>query len=197
MGNDRYMFQDSSLERRHLPEGERIFSQGDQADNAFIVAAGKIGIYKQVEERKVLLGSLRAGSLFGEMAVLDGAPRMASAVTLAPSTLIVIPGDAVRQKMGKADPFIRALVGILIDNLRNVHTAYMVRPRSIMDHASVLAEQADGLRHFVINNKDLENFTQLAETLDSLDRVVAEFRRLATDVPDRRDSMIPPGEQLR
>ncbi len=190
------MFQDTALERRHYPEGDRIFSQGDKADNAYIVASGKVGIYKHVEDRKVLLGSLKAGSLFGEMAVLDGAPRMASAVTLAPSTLIVIPGDAVRGKMEKADPFLRALVGILIDNLRNVHNAYMVRPRSLRDWTQVLAESAENLRHFVINAEGLENFAQVAAQLDQFDKLVAELGRLSELTPDRREDMIPPASKL-
>jgi len=190
------LMQDIQLERRHLPEGDLIFSQGQQADNAYILASGKISIFKIVEEKKVHLATLRPGALFGEMGVIDGAPRMASALTLAPSNLVVIPADLVGAKLAKADPFVRALITILIENLRNVHNAYIVKPRSVLDFHKLLTDNAEQLRHYVINAQHVEDFPALASALDNLDASIAALGEQARRQRDRREDVVPEGSKL-
>jgi len=185
------LLQDNQLERRHRPEGDLIFSQGQKADNAYILASGKVSIFKIVEEKKVHLATLRQGALFGEMGVIDGVPRMASALTLAPSNLVVIPAELVGAKLAKTDPFIKALITILMENLRNVHNAYIVRPRSVHDFYKLLSENAEQLRHYVINAQHVEDFPALASALDGLDSSIATLGKLAAEQNDRRESAVP------
>lgn len=190
------LMQDIQLERRHLPEGDLIFSQGQQADNAYLLASGKVSIFKMIEEKKVHLATLRPGALFGEMGVIDGSPRMASALTLAPSNLVVIPADLVGAKLAKADPFIRALITILIENLRNVHNAYIVKPRSVMDFHKLLTDNAEQLRHYVINAQSVEDFPALASALDNLDASIAALGEQAKRQRDRREDVVPEGSKI-
>ncbi|HVI51574.1 MAG TPA: cyclic nucleotide-binding domain-containing protein [Candidatus Sulfotelmatobacter sp.] len=190
------LLQDGQLERRRLPEGELIFSQGQKADNAYILASGKIAIFKMVEDKKVHLATLRPGALFGEMGVIDGAPRMASALTLAPSTLVVIPEELMGGKLAKTDPFVRGLITILMENLRNVHNAYIVRPRSVQDFHKLLLDNAEQLRHFAINAQHVEDFPALASALDGLDASIATLGEVAEKQLDRRQSSVPDDSSL-
>ena len=190
------LLQDNQLERRHLPEGDLIFSQGQKADNAYILASGKVSIFKIVEEKKVHLATLRQGALFGEMGVIDGVPRMASALTLAPSNLVVIPAELVGAKLAKTDPFIKALITILMENLRNVHNAYIVRPRSVQDFHKLLSENAEQLRHYVINAQHVEDFPALASALDGLDSSIATLGQLAAEQNDRRENAVPADSRI-
>ena len=66
--------------KKFLQEGDVLFREGDPGDAAFIVDSGLIGIYKVVEGEEIELGTLKAGELFGEMAIVDGSKRMAYAV---------------------------------------------------------------------------------------------------------------------
>ncbi len=71
------------LQERNLQPGQPIFNQGDKAFSCFIILAGSIEVQGNVDEegaRKRHLANLEAGSLFGEVALLDGGRRSASCV---------------------------------------------------------------------------------------------------------------------
>jgi CRP-like cAMP-binding protein len=74
---------DSGGASRHLvtyADGERIFSQGDRGDEMYIVQDGEVEIVLTADDGTVVsLVTLERGDFFGEMAVLEGAPRTASA----------------------------------------------------------------------------------------------------------------------
>ncbi len=63
----------------HMP-GEVIFEQGDTGDYAYVVQSGEVEIYQVnpdgVEE---VIAIVAQGQMFGELAILDDAPRSASA----------------------------------------------------------------------------------------------------------------------
>jgi CRP/FNR family cyclic AMP-dependent transcriptional regulator len=75
--------------------GTRIFQYGDPGDKLFIIMEGKVRIYREVsgmgEEALAVLG---AGEVFGEMALLDEAPRSAGAIAHERCRLLVITKDA-------------------------------------------------------------------------------------------------------
>ena len=61
---------------REFKAGEIIFKQGDPASEFFVIQSGKVDI--RVGNR--LLGTLSDHDIFGEMALIDAAPRSATAV---------------------------------------------------------------------------------------------------------------------
>src|SRR3984885_3908428 len=61
---------------REFKAGEVIFNQGDAAAEFFVIQSGKVAI--QLGNR--LLGTLGDHDIFGEMALIDPAPRSATAV---------------------------------------------------------------------------------------------------------------------
>lgn len=190
------MLRDPVLERRPFAAGETIFRQGEPGDAAYLVEKGRVAIYKHVEGRKIHLGTLNKGSIFGEMAVVDGSPRMASALALDACTLVRIPGNVVQDKMGRVDPFIRALIDILIENLRNVHAVYMTRPRSISDFVKVLEGHSDNLRQYV-NMVGMEELSdEMLRELGYLDATIKRLTELAARNAERRADVIPDADHL-
>src|SRR6202453_3874863 len=75
--------------------GTRIFQYGDPGDKLFIILEGKVRISREVagmgEEALAVLGP---GQVFGEMALLDEAPRSADARAHERCRLLVITKDA-------------------------------------------------------------------------------------------------------
>jgi CRP/FNR family cyclic AMP-dependent transcriptional regulator len=67
-------------------EGGVVFIKGDPGDNAYIVASGLI----EIRESGRVIERMGPGELFGEMAVVDSAPRSASAVAVGNTELLVI-----------------------------------------------------------------------------------------------------------
>ena len=64
--------------------GDGVFKEGDQSDFAFIIVSGRVELSKTVQGTEIFLAEIGPGDLFGEMGVIDGSPRSASAVALEP-----------------------------------------------------------------------------------------------------------------
>jgi CRP-like cAMP-binding protein len=85
---------------RDLPAGAVVFREGEQGDEMYVVVAGKVRISKQVpgvgEEALDILGP---GSHFGEMAMVDDAPRSADALAHTACALAVVKREDLDQLM--------------------------------------------------------------------------------------------------
>ncbi len=122
-------------------ESEIVFKEGDQGNSAFLVEYGTIEVSKTVDGEKVSLATLRQGEMFGEMALIDDSPRMASAQALENTSVVVIPRGIFDTKLGATDRFVSGLVHLLAANLRNVHQSYMRRARSVDDYLARISHR--------------------------------------------------------
>jgi CRP/FNR family transcriptional regulator, cyclic AMP receptor protein len=81
----------SYMTRRKVPRGKRIFAKGDPGTGLMGVLSGAIRIsIDSSAGKEVVLNVIRAGEIFGEIALLDGHPRTADAVAMTDCELIVI-----------------------------------------------------------------------------------------------------------
>jgi len=107
------------LNRRTFQAGDQIFCEGDRGDRAYIVQSGAVAIEKKRTDGSVrLLGKIPAGGIFGEMALVDNQPRMATARALVDCVCLMVPKALLEKKLDAADPFVAAMVRILISNTR-------------------------------------------------------------------------------
>lgn len=60
-------------------KGDLIFNEGELGSEMFIIQSGKIRIFKTIDGYDQTLAVLEKGDFFGEMSVLEGMPRSASA----------------------------------------------------------------------------------------------------------------------
>ncbi len=74
---------------RTFKDNKMIFCENEPGDELYIIQAGKVKITKIVDE-EVLLAVLKAGDIFGEMALLENRPRSASAITFDETSLLAI-----------------------------------------------------------------------------------------------------------
>jgi CRP/FNR family cyclic AMP-dependent transcriptional regulator len=108
------------MDRIVIAEGETVFKQGARGTHAYVVQDGVIEISIVGESGDVVLGTVEKGGIFGEMALIDDQPRMATAKALNPATIIVIRRDTFNRKIATCDPFIRGLLGIFVKNIRRM-----------------------------------------------------------------------------
>ncbi|MBI5165633.1 MAG: cyclic nucleotide-binding domain-containing protein [Magnetospirillum sp.] len=104
------------LERKVFYAGQKIFNEGDSGDRAYLIQDGTVEIIKG----GITLATLGRGELFGEMALVDDQPRMASARAVTDLSVVIVSRDTFREKLSKADPFIRGLLNIFVRNIRNL-----------------------------------------------------------------------------
>ncbi len=59
--------------------GELLFQEGDPSDVVYLVRSGTVAVIKERGDSPVLLGRVRTGEFLGEMGVVEGLPRSATA----------------------------------------------------------------------------------------------------------------------
>ena len=69
--------------------GDVIFEEGSTGRELFVVLDGRIDIVKKNGASKTVIVTLSKGEFFGEMAVIDGSARSATAVSAAPKTRVM------------------------------------------------------------------------------------------------------------
>lgn len=108
------------VDRQTHGAGAFVFKEGDQANCAFIVQEGIVEIVKEIDGELKVLATIPQGGIFGEMALIDEAPRMAGARMAEGGTLIVVNRTTFESKLEKTDPFIRTLLRIFVDTIRRL-----------------------------------------------------------------------------
>jgi diguanylate cyclase len=99
-----------STTRRAIRAGEIIFAEDDAPTTAFLIESGRVIITTMQHGEIRNLGELGPGSLLGEMAVIDSAPRSASARALTDCILTPIDRNQFAERLAAADPVVRALL---------------------------------------------------------------------------------------
>lgn len=74
-----------------LEAGEVLFREGDAGDFLYLVGSGSVEISQlRPDGRHEALATMKQGTFFGEMALLDGEPRSATAVAAEPTLLAAV-----------------------------------------------------------------------------------------------------------
>jgi signal transduction histidine kinase/predicted CoA-binding protein len=80
----------SMIKEVNLASGETLFAEGDPGEEAYVIAEGEIEIVKISSGRDVLLAVRTSGDVIGETALLEMAPRSATARARGPCKLLAI-----------------------------------------------------------------------------------------------------------
>ncbi len=74
---------------RNYKDNSIIFSENEPGEELYIIQSGQVKITKIIDE-EVLLAVLKAGDIFGEMAILENKPRNASATAFGETMMMAI-----------------------------------------------------------------------------------------------------------
>lgn len=112
------------LDRRVYREGQVIFREGEQAWAAFLVESGSVDIVKNADgPSPSRLATIAKGDLFGEMGLIDGSPRSASARAAEMTVLQVINEKEFHRLLTAAEPGLVALLKVILRRLRATNDA--------------------------------------------------------------------------
>jgi len=81
-----------SLEKRHAAAGDVVIRQGDEADGLYIIEKGRLRVYREADPSHAL-AALESGAVVGEIALLRGERRTASAVAETLTTVWFLPKE--------------------------------------------------------------------------------------------------------
>ena len=98
-------------QKRTYLAGQVIFKQGDAGDGIYVVEEGCVEISAMINDKETrVLTRLSAGTFFGEMAVLDGQPRSATATAEVDTGVLFIPRAEMLRALGHSPELLGMLV---------------------------------------------------------------------------------------
>lgn len=109
------------LRSRRFRRGEVLFHQGDPGDALFVVLSGAIKIVLPSEEGdEAILTTVHPGDFLGELALIDGADRSATAVALEPTETLMLSRERFRELIEEEPELRDALLAALAAELRRL-----------------------------------------------------------------------------
>ena len=96
-----------------LKEGDKLFSQGDQGDSAYMIVYGHVDVL--VDDKKK--GAMRDGELFGELALLLNQKRSATIVAGTATELVSISKDNLNELISSGSEAAQKLINDLCNEL--------------------------------------------------------------------------------
>jgi CRP/FNR family cyclic AMP-dependent transcriptional regulator len=109
------------LRQRRFRAGETIFHEGDPGDSMHVIASGRAKIsIESLEGEEAILVTLGPGEVFGELVLLDGAPRSATAVAVEPTVTYVLTQPSFGPLIAENEAFRTAVLRNLALDLRRL-----------------------------------------------------------------------------
>ena len=183
-------FKGSTLNSRAYMPGQVIFSQGDPGEVAYVLASGAVDITKAIENQVVKVGTVKEGEIFGEMAVIDGSERMATAMATETTTVILIPKQVFEGEISKVDPFVNLLISMFLNNIRNAHKIYTRKPNDLKGCIKVILSLSHDLRTYTNNIESSDYSAKFAAKLAELDKTIYDLNEISLQNKDRRSDSI-------
>ncbi len=98
---------------RHASPGEIVIRQGDPGDECYLIRHGELEVVDASGDAERHLATLRTGMLFGEAALLTGAPRNATVRVISDAELLVLRRDDVLEAMATEGALAEHLVALM------------------------------------------------------------------------------------
>jgi signal transduction histidine kinase/predicted CoA-binding protein len=106
------------LEEMRLASGEQLFEEGSGGEKAYLIRKGNVEIRKNSEGRQVVIAVRGEGEMIGEMALLEDAPRMASAWAVADCVLLAISGEQLNRLLASSPSAARSMLHTVSTRLK-------------------------------------------------------------------------------
>ena len=117
-----------SFERLAIESHKTIFSEGEPGDNAYLIVSGHVEIRKNMPKGDPqVVAVLGPGAVVGEMALFDARPRMAEAVTLEDTEVIIVAREEFLKRLNEMNPVMRRMLQIMVGRVRSMTDEFMKR----------------------------------------------------------------------
>jgi CRP-like cAMP-binding protein len=107
---------------RTFQDLEVIFEEGSYGDEMYIVHSGAVQLVKKSTGREIVIATIQPGEFFGEMALVDNAPRSVSAVAGADQTrLLALDRDKFLFLVSHQPAFALTVMHVLCQRIREMN----------------------------------------------------------------------------
>lgn len=112
-----------------VESGQIIFAAGDSGSHAYLISSGEIELYTMVDGEKKIHATMEPGEILGEMAIITGAPRSATAAATQPTELLIIDEATLQMVLNRSVPLVKALMNQLIARIQK--TEELIEARNL------------------------------------------------------------------
>ena len=160
------------LEEQAIPmflrEGDFLITEGDEADDLFVVVSGEFDVTKRSGTSEIPLARVGPGAIQGELAALERGKRTASVQAVTDAEVLRIPYLAVRDLLSSEPDAALGIIRTVIGRLRGMEATLRQREK-----LAGLGTLAAGLAH-ELNNPA----AAIRRSVDALDHAIAERNEL-------------------
>ncbi len=139
--------------------GKVIFNEGDPADCMYILLTGEVELTKQGDHGKTMLRTVnQVNDFFGEMALIDGKPRSATATASTMAMLVSVDGPTFENLLLTNGKFAVKIIKVLSERIRSANLQIQELAdtdqrerilRGIADYSFKFGDSAGGDSRFV------------------------------------------------
>ena len=127
------IFKSAGKEEKFTP-GQRVFEEDDKSSKGGLFKAASRMYYLAHGEVGLMIGpkaldTVKSGEVFGEMAVISGRPRSASATAKADCVAYSMDAAELQRALSKSPEFALMLASVMYDRLRFIAAQLAVKPR--------------------------------------------------------------------
>jgi CRP/FNR family cyclic AMP-dependent transcriptional regulator len=164
-----------------LRRNELVFSEGDEANDLYVVVSGRIAIAnRSIDGRESVLALMEEGDLFGDMPLFDGDSRSADARALEPSVLLAVAYPPIREILESRPHLLWEVVSLLARRLRSTDAAladsvFLDVPGRTAKRLLELAGEAD---EFALPVTQEELAGMVGASRERVNKAIAAFVRL-------------------
>lgn len=166
---------------RNYPRNAVVISEGDEATSMFIILAGSVKVYHtEADGKETILNTQGPGQHFGELALVDDAPRSASVMTLEPSRLLVLSKAAFKECLEESPEVGYHLVQALARQVRRLTETVNMMGRDVYGRIRTILESMAVERDGVLvieqpmTQQDIAN--RIASSREMVSRVFKELK---------------------
>jgi CRP/FNR family transcriptional regulator, cyclic AMP receptor protein len=167
--------------QRQMPKGSVVFFQSDPAESLFLVLSGCIAIFlNSPDGRELVISEARTGDYFGELSLLTGLPRSASATAREKSELLVIPAAAFQEVMENQPSIVQYLLKITALRLtasteRESALAFLDAAGRVVRYLLRLDQENSERGYMTLSQEELAQRTGL--TRQTVAKILGRWRR--------------------
>jgi CRP/FNR family cyclic AMP-dependent transcriptional regulator len=166
---------------RNYPRNAVVISEGDEATSMYIILSGSVKVYHtDADGKETILNTQGPGQHFGELALVDEAPRSASVITVEPSRLLVLSKTAFRECIEEFPEVSYLLIKSLAQQVRRLTETVNMMGRDVYGRIKTLFEglavEKDG--NLVIDQHMTQQdiASRIASSREMVSRVLKELK---------------------
>jgi len=125
----------------NLQNSEFVFREGDSAQFAYVLKSGTIEILRMSSSKEIVLGTVSEGEVFGEMALIDGAPRSASARAIGECQVQEVDRDAFSDYVSENPSVMYSLMKKLSGYVRSTNQKAIQLVKAEVDETAATSEK--------------------------------------------------------